>query len=426
MAATSAEIGRGAWAEYCGRTYPMLWLVAVGPTGLTRKEQVARGADRLLAALGSGISVLRDVSSGEALVEGLKESPHALLLFHEMSLLTDRARSRETRLLGTKLLELYDMPDRAELRRVARGHDNDGRVVVEKPTLGVIATGTPTDLVPIADLARNGLLNRFLVLPMRECPPVPRPAAPTDQDIAPIARAIRQAIDAACRQGAYPFSAEAARWWDDLQEGIYVALRQELRGLDEIERACLERRERHVVVLATLCAILRGHHEITLDDLERAQTIVYEANERLLGLLGSMAAEEPAEAAARRAATVQGYVRLVDLIRYAGRPLSQVALAELAKLPRATVQRRLADLERAGLVRWTDEGYVPVGGAQVPSASSTEPSDSRGVQMRQGVAPGDVGPTGSPEGGQVGSGHPPTPTCPTSPEPSPARTEATS
>ncbi|MFN3487085.1 MAG: helix-turn-helix transcriptional regulator [Planctomycetota bacterium] len=62
------------------------------------------------------------------------------------------------------------------------------------------------------------------------------------------------------------------------------------------------------------------------------------------------------------------YVALADEIRRASGPVSQVALAERLKLPRTTVQRRLADLEAAGIVRRTQEGYVPVGGAQCPGA----------------------------------------------------------
>ncbi len=389
LAAVSTAVGRGAWADYCGRTLPMLWLAALGATGLARKEQIARAAERLLVGL-DPVTILRDVSSGEALLEELEETPHALLLLREAALLTDRARSPETRLLRTKLLELYDMPDRAELRRVSRGRD-DGRVIVSNPTLGLIATGTPSDLTPLDDLARSGLVNRLFVLPVRECPPVPRPAAPSDSAVAVVAKKIRARCAQASQQRAYPFSGEAARWWDDGKEGIYVALRRELRDLTEIERACIERRERHVVVLATLFAVLDGRPEIDLDHLERGQTIVREANERLLGLLGSVAAEEPPEVAARRAATVRGYVALVDAIRRAEKPLSQVALAALVNAPRVTLQRRLADLETAGLVRRTDDGYVPVGGAQVPTAH--------------------------PSGGQAGSGHPPS-KCSTAPAPS--------
>jgi hypothetical protein len=384
LAAVSAAIGRGAWADYCGQTHPGLWVAVLGMTGLGRKEQAARCAEKLLLALQARVAVLHDVSSGEALLEELEETPQAVLLLRELSLLTDRARTRETRLLATKLLELYDMPETIELRRVARGDDDDGRVVASKPTLGLVATGTPSDLTPLWDLARRGLVNRLLIVPVREQPLVPRPAAPNDEQVASVAARIRARLDQAHQKGRYALSDEAGRRWD---EDFYPALREGLRNFTELERSCIERRERQVVVLATLSTILEGRSQIGVEDLTRGIALVCEANERLIGLLGSTTAEEPPAAGARRAVSARGYVAIMDVLRQASRPISQKNLAGELNIPRISLQRRLDDLLEAGLVYRTKDGY---------SAKGTLPHGGR------------------PARGQVGTGHPgkPQPSCP--------------
>lgn len=286
IAAASLALGRDVEILYGRRRlYPTLWIACVGETGRSRKEAIAAATEQLLRRVGSKVVIRRDVSSGEALVETLARDPHTMVLLRELGLLTDRARSRETRLLATKLLEAYDMPEQLDLCRTSKREDDDGLTVAESPTVGLVATGTPGDLVPLEELARRGLVSRMLLLPLAHQPRVPLPGGPATGDQDRVAQSFGDRLAESRTRGSIAMSAATIRYWSDPHDGIYARLRGSLDDQDEIQRACVERLEVHVLRLAAMTAILEGREEIEPDDCDRGEAVVMTAVERLLALI---------------------------------------------------------------------------------------------------------------------------------------------
>lgn len=236
LAMVSATVGRRISSSYSGDPlYPSLYVALIGPSGSSRKDTAIKRAlhlSQVRAAVGGGFHVpgfhiARDVSSGEGLIQTLKDHPTTLLYLSELSVLLKNARKKGTTTILDRLIEAWDVPHRLEnLSKLAKNE-------AENPFLSIIAATQPERIAAeiLPEDIHSGFANRWLFLPGTGKGARPNPPAVDDHE----AEALQYALSAAI--ASYPvgyvlhLSDEADRLWDDWYMAFYA---EQARADDDV------------------------------------------------------------------------------------------------------------------------------------------------------------------------------------------------
>ena len=166
-------VGRRAYLPHGGWLFPNLYVVLVGPTGISRKSTAIRFARQMLE--GFEVEPIT-TASWEGLIDHLDENRIALMLPGEFKSLILKARQKSTANLIPGLTELYDCPP--TLRHRTRGSNAE----VERPFLSILTASTRAWLQESSDEsdAAGGFLNRWIYVDGVPKPPMPLPVEPEE------------------------------------------------------------------------------------------------------------------------------------------------------------------------------------------------------------------------------------------------------
>lgn len=278
LAVVSATIGRSVALEFGGPLYPSLYVLLLGPSGSARKDTAMKFAVSLpglleAASVGSvpvpSYAMQTDISSAEALVSMLNETPTLLLKLSEINALLANAQRKGTRTLLDKLIEAFDVPPVLQIQSIRARSEKAAAAVF--PFLAIIAAAQPGrfgDMITDEDI-HSGFLNRWIVIPGLGGDPLPYVGELDNAAAAALYRRLKAAVARYAGRRALKLDAEA----QSLNSEWYRRLRATM-GRDESEDAMRQRHQAIALKVATIYAVVDGADAVTAAHLRAAIALV--------------------------------------------------------------------------------------------------------------------------------------------------------
>ena len=152
--------------------YPSLYQVLVGPSGVTRKSELASRIAAIIDELWSD-RTLADYTSVERLIESLANQPLRAIIQSEGKMFIDKLNQSPN--LANAIIKLYDCEDlstdfkkdkkQREKKKSSRKNSNDGGRIAAKNTFLTILTGIVPDAWQLSKVNQaGGLMGRFQLL----------------------------------------------------------------------------------------------------------------------------------------------------------------------------------------------------------------------------------------------------------------------
>ena len=222
--------------------------------------------EKVLGILGLNMKILYGIASAEGLAEAMQGASNigipTCIVADEFRSLVTKGQQKAVGNLIPKLTELYDSPDKIDVPT------RTNPLCVEKPLAALISATTPTWLTSsVSDEdASSGFLNRFMTIHGESTNliaiPVPLPDKELDQLAFQIAGRIKEA------DGPFELSTTA--------KVVYENFYREFRGrrLSETAMDLTERGHLHVMKVSLIFAVLNGHKQIEVEDVNRGILVV--------------------------------------------------------------------------------------------------------------------------------------------------------
>jgi len=278
LAIVSATIGRKAALEFGGPMYPSLYALLIGPSGSARKDtaiKFAQSLPGLLEAASPGtiavpsFAIQTDISSAEALVSMLNETPTLLLKLSEINALLANAQRKGTRTLLDKLIEAFDVPAVLQIQSIRARSEKAAAAAA--PFLAIIAAAQPGrfgDMITDEDI-HSGFLNRWIVFPGVGGESRPYVGNLDTTAAAALYRRLKASVSR--YEGRRPLHLDAEA--QSLNAEWYRRLRASM-GRDEAEDAMRQRHQAIALKVALIYAVVDESDVVRADHLRAAIALV--------------------------------------------------------------------------------------------------------------------------------------------------------
>jgi hypothetical protein len=282
----SIAIGRSVGIHYGRPTYPNLYLLTIGATGVPRKTTVvSRGQDilkkaftedflRLSRSIGSGEGLLeyfcneeKDAKTGKVGFEPIA-GQRVLLDEPEFCNLLKKARRPGTANITETLLTIFDGDDFSPRTR-------SRSIKVVQPFFSLITTTTPENLeTSLSDVdIESGLIPRFANFYCTPREPIAYPSPPDETTLSTLANGLgeisRHGADIGTKSCALSLSSRAKLDWELTFKDIVHEMRDERSAVSSI----IVRVPAMIMKWSLIYAIQAGEAEITEESLARATLV---------------------------------------------------------------------------------------------------------------------------------------------------------
>lgn len=275
LALVSAMIGRRLSVLYSGDTlYPSLFVALIGPSGSSRKDTAIKRAlhlSQVRDVIGGGFVVpsfyvARDVSSGEGLIDTLKEHPQCLLYLSELSVLLKNARRKGTSTILDRLIEVWDVP------HVLENRSKLAKALAERPYLSIVAATQPDRLASeiLPEDIHSGFANRWLFLPGQGKGPRPNPPGVDEHEAEALYWSIHKRIESYPMGFQLELESEAMDRWDAWYGDFY----RTQETLDDDAATMRIRLPVLIQKIAMLYAVVDGVRTVSVNHLQAATALV--------------------------------------------------------------------------------------------------------------------------------------------------------
>lgn len=278
----SAAIGRNVYTYYGYETYPNLFVLLIGKSGVTRKSTLMRRG-RDLQALTPGLKnvrVARSIGSGEGLLQRFCEPKttgngrNTLLTFEaipgqrvildetEFTNILKKARRSGTANIPEILQVLWDLESWSPTTR-------QGSIEVVDPFFCMVSATTPSSLSTIFEEkdVETGLMPRIACFFCHPREPIAKPPPPDPVVLNELAQGLED-IHQWCLQfinKAIEFSPAASRSWN----AAYKDFKRHNDHASDILSTLMNRVHTYAVKWAILYAMQAGHTQIEDEDIQR-------------------------------------------------------------------------------------------------------------------------------------------------------------
>jgi hypothetical protein len=268
-----AMIGRRVRTNYASDPlYANLYTVLIGPSGSSRKDTAIKRSlalpqlqKSIPTVITPAFAISRDISSGEGLVQVLKEQPNTLLYLTELSAMIGNARRKSTRTILDRLIEAWDTPHRLQnLNKLSPA-------TAESPYLSIIAATQPGRLaLEMTDEdIHSGFANRWLYIVGEGKDARPRPPALDEAVAWRMYLDLKRTIDMYADGTILAVSPDIQGLWD-----AWYVKRHGESGKNEEEDAMRVRHPTLIQKIALIYAVSEGAKEISVRHVTPALALV--------------------------------------------------------------------------------------------------------------------------------------------------------
>ena len=289
LCVAGAVLGRRVYFHLAYDLYPNIYLLCIGPPGVSRKTTTQRLATDVGERADPTLKIIRSSGSGEGLLEVLASADttesqpnpihnRVLLVQSEMAQLLAKGRQEGTGTLIPILLDAYDAPP------VINPPTRANKINAQKPTLSMMGASTTSQLQKYMQghEVYGGFVSRLMVTVGEPKAPIPLPKKMDGSRLNRIVEVIHDAADRFRGPTQFTMSAEA----EDAYKAFYLAWRA--RQLTLGDRAdIVSRTPSHAIKLGLLFAALENETPtIELGQIEAGIAAAEFAQESALQVFG--------------------------------------------------------------------------------------------------------------------------------------------